>query len=1016
VTRALDTGAAVTISDSNPSGNAPDTIYQDKLQTAVDKITDQINYFDWVTEQPAHSLVATKSGTTITVKAGRYGTVNTSGTAVTWVSGEKFAGLSTSSPFIINGVTYAISSVNSNTSITLTTSAGTQSGVKYNAERGGYDGNFIRIRSAQKNTSMTITNGTSISSTALTGGSSNVTWRTTIDFTALGIDDLHQLWMTFAPKLPNAAAYTDTEFTAEFTNWSVTDPSSNRALKIAHPRKSVRLSSKNARAEYSGTWNTEVGFYLNGQAKASDVTDDTITIKYNCQYTHKLNLGTVIYKTVGIVGVQIDGAAETTFDTYFNAEPSIIGRIQISPSTLAAGEHTVVLRVTGTKNAASSGFRIYFDYLEATVEDDVQDPLETYTDRSAAIDYGTNHGYSLPPARLLWMFDRLGFNGPLNEYISVFWWNQRKRVAGTNRQYDVQATGTWVLNDIATVTLSGIPTHKSIRELDVGANDKKLIALGLSDSINTTFSGVWAEVVGVNADTVRIHPRTPIFNFTKSASETAASGGLTETGNLDPGSEGVWEVDETVTPKLNKGATEWHKDFYAEAAARSREVVTACSMEILNPPDDPAGGKVWAARYNNGNAVLTDVGFGTEAQAAITGATNATPIVITAEGHGYRNNDPIVITGVGGNTAANGVWLITVLTADTFSLNGSVGSGAYTSGGLAVRQLKTTHCSFVSDVTDYQKEVFKEIAGLMNTAGLTPWLQFGEFLWWFFSSTGIVVTGATNATPIVITANAHGYNNGDYVIISGVKGNTAANGTWAIANKTANTFELVGSDGNAAFTSSPDARARGGSMGYYDDDTKAQALIDLGVTLHVFNTQDDPDATTTWAAHTAWLAGRIKTHCDAISAHVKATYAGAKFELLWPNDVNYPTCHHTLDLPFPQGGRTNRAVNLPAAYLTKAGSNLDRIKIEHLSWSSFYRELAKSKESHRLAYTTPFSWAKADIRILIAAFNGGCFWRQDLIYASQRGIQYLTFWANDQWHLFSWPVPLPKPGRRASVL
>jgi hypothetical protein len=205
-------------------------------------------------------------------------------------------------------------------------------------------------------------------------------------------------------------------------------------------------------------------------------------------------------------------------------------------------------------------------------------------------------------------------------------------------------------------------------------------------------------------------------------------------------------------------------------------------------------------------------------------------------------------------------------------------------------------------------------------------------------------------------------------------------------------------------------------MGYYDDDTKAQALVDLGVALHVFNTQDDPDSTTTWATHTAWLAGRIKTHCDAISSYVKATYPGAKFELLWPNDVNYPSCHHTLDLPFPQGGRANRAVNLPVAYLTKTGSNLDRIKVEHLSWSGFYRELGKSRESNRLAYTAPFSWAKADIRILIAAFNGGCFWRQDLIYSSQRGITDLIFWANDQWHLFSWPVPLPKPGRRANVL
>lgn len=72
---------------------------------------------------------------------------------------------------------------------------------------------------------------------------------------------------------------------------------------------------------------------------------------------------------------------------------------------------------------------------------------------------------------------------------------------------------------------------------------------------------------------------------------------------------------------------------------------------------------------------------------AVTGATNATPIVITAVAHGFSTNHTVYITGVGGNTAANGTWRVTVLTADTFELNGSVGNGTYTSGGTAQRLL-----------------------------------------------------------------------------------------------------------------------------------------------------------------------------------------------------------------------------------------------------------------------------------------------------------------------------------------
>lgn len=63
------------------------------------------------------------------------------------------------------------------------------------------------------------------------------------------------------------------------------------------------------------------------------------------------------------------------------------------------------------------------------------------------------------------------------------------------------------------------------------------------------------------------------------------------------------------------------------------------------------------------------------------------------------------------------------------------------------------------------------------------------------------VEGATNASPIVITATNHGLANGTQLTISKVVGNTAANGTFTIGSVAANTFELVGSVGNGAYTS-----------------------------------------------------------------------------------------------------------------------------------------------------------------------------------------------------------------------
>ena len=79
----------------------------------------------------------------------------------------------------------------------------------------------------------------------------------------------------------------------------------------------------------------------------------------------------------------------------------------------------------------------------------------------------------------------------------------------------------------------------------------------------------------------------------------------------------------------------------------------------------------------------------------ITNASNATPIVVTIVSHGFSNGDQVTITGVVGNAATNGTWIIENITANTFELIGSIGSGAYASGGSCVR-LSGSRCSLIA--------------------------------------------------------------------------------------------------------------------------------------------------------------------------------------------------------------------------------------------------------------------------------------------------------------------------------
>jgi hypothetical protein len=76
------------------------------------------------------------------------------------------------------------------------------------------------------------------------------------------------------------------------------------------------------------------------------------------------------------------------------------------------------------------------------------------------------------------------------------------------------------------------------------------------------------------------------------------------------------------------------------------------------------------------------------------------------------------------------------------------------------------------------------------------------------ASRGFTVTNATNTTPITITTQYnHSFFTGETVIVSGVDGNTNANGTFTISNVTPTSFVLVGSVGNGVF-SDPDTNAK----------------------------------------------------------------------------------------------------------------------------------------------------------------------------------------------------------------
>ena len=134
----------------------------------------------------------------------------------------------------------------------------------------------------------------------------------------------------------------------------------------------------------------------------------------------------------------------------------------------------------------------------------------------------------------------------------------------------------------------------------------------------------------------------------------------------------------------------------------------------------------WAIA-NDINVWLTTM-FPQSRTAQISGATNASPIVLTATAHGIANSQTFAyISGVNGNTAANGLWTISVTDANTTSLTGSTGNGSYTNGGLvgcyspqeeAVRQ--QFNIDLKGLVAQYQAKVLMALSDLDHDAVVNP--------------------------------------------------------------------------------------------------------------------------------------------------------------------------------------------------------------------------------------------------------------------------------------------------------
>lgn len=231
---------------------------------------------------------------------------------------------------------------------------------------------------------------------------------------------------------------------------------------------------------------------------------------------------------------------------------------------------------------------------------------------------------------------------------------------------------------------------------------------------------------------------------------------------------------------------------------------------------------------------------------------------------------------------------------------------------------------------DYWKQVHAEMAAIMSGAGQVPYLQFGEVQWWYFPWRW----DAGLPSPAWVDA---------------------------------------------------------ASMPYYDAYTQTAFQQRYGRTMHVFLSNQEAPAS--YPEECEFLSSLIGQFTTDVMDFVRQSHPHARFEVLYPTDVNEPPL--------------NQAVNLPAAW---SGATLDCLKTENFSFTGA-RDLDKARRSMTMPVELGFPPGKHSHLVGIGDYTTP--WEKESRIAAGEGVESIVLFAIDQFCLIGYRLPL-KPGARRS--
>jgi hypothetical protein len=181
-------------------------------------------------------------------------------------------------------------------------------------------------------------------------------------------------------------------------------------------------------------------------------------------------------------------------------------------------------------------------------------------------------------------------------------------------------------------------------------------------------------------------------------------------------------------------------------------------------------------------------------------------------------------------------------------------------------------------------------------------------------------------------------------------------------------------------------------MPFYDAWTAGQFLAQYGRPMTVFT--DNTADPASYPDEVAFLPAVIGNFTDAIMSYVRVTYANARFEVLYPRDVNQTAF--------------NRAINYPSSRWTAA--TLDCLKTEGFGFT-LQRNLDQSEQAMGLSGFPTFPATQRSH--LAGVGDSTTAWLKEVQLAQGKGFESVVLFALDQMCLIGYGLPLPETFRRS---